>query len=332
MNFPGATADCIRGAILGVANIIPGVSGGTLALILGIYERFIRSIQSIGFKSIRYAFRALTFRPAAWKELKVHLDDIDFFFLMRIALGALAAIILLAKLMTWLLETHHDMTYGFFFGLVFMSFIPPFLTIRNRRRFSIYGVILLSALGVILLSMAVSPEDLIQRAEARELIRQEASGNAQPERTGMIMEKAKVFLSGSLAISAMILPGISGSFLLLLLGSYFDILEAIATRDLLTIGIFALGCLAGVILFSRLLHFLLERFHDITMSFLAGLVAGSLWLVWPFKATVTVGSETVYLYNIIPALETGTLFTLATMAAGALLVAVMIRFERRRTT
>ena len=148
----------------------------------------------------------------------------------------------------------------------------------------------------------------------------------------MIKEEVSIFLSGALAISAMILPGISGSFLLLLLGSYFEILEAIATRDLLTIGVFALGCLAGVVMFSRLLNFLLERFHDTTMAFLAGLVAGSLWLVWPFKATFTVGSETVYLHNILPVMETATLLTFATMAAGAFLVAVMIRFERRRTT
>lgn len=180
MKFTGAMADLVRGAILGVANIIPGVSGGTLALILGIYERFIRSIQAIGFESLLHIFRAMTFRQNAWKKLKDHLNEIDFFFLMRIALGAIVAIILLAKLMTWLLENHHDMTYGFFFGLVFMSFISPFLTIRNRKRISIYGVILVSAMAVILLSMAISPEDLIQRAEAREFISQDVSGNTPP--------------------------------------------------------------------------------------------------------------------------------------------------------
>jgi len=140
-----------------------------------------------------------------------------------------------------------------------------------------------------------------------------------------------MFIMGALAISAMILPGISGSFILLIMGGYFDVLRAIAVRDIPVLGSFALGCGIGLILFSRLLELLLQKWHNGTMAFLVGLVLGSLWVIWPFKTTVQVGSETVYVNNQIPAaFGTNELYTVAACAVGAAIVFLLILVERKQ--
>ena len=128
----------------------------------------------------------------------------------------------------------------------------------------------------------------------------------------------------------MILPGISGSFVLLLMGGYFDILRAIAAMNIPVLAVFAFGCLVGILAFTRLLNFLLRRYYDPTLGFLLGLVIGSLWVIWPFKHAVRVGAETVYLSHKLPdALGGNEIATAAAFLAGAVIVVVMIVIERR---
>jgi uncharacterized membrane protein len=140
-----------------------------------------------------------------------------------------------------------------------------------------------------------------------------------------------MFAAGMIAISAMILPGISGSFLLLLMGAYFEILKAITYRDFLVLFVFALGCGIGILVFTRFLNFLLKRWHDLTMSFLLGLVLGSLWAIWPFKASTKVGDETIYLANQMPmAMSSDVVLTTLTFLLGSVIVAIFIWLEQKQ--
>jgi putative membrane protein len=135
-------------------------------------------------------------------------------------------------------------------------------------------------------------------------------------------------IAGAVAISAMILPGISGSFVLLLMGVYFDVLACINERNFALLGIFALGCLIGMAVFSRLINFALERFHDATLAFLSGLVLGSLYAIWPFKSFAVVAGQRVDKANILPVGFGGNeILTVGTVIAGAAIVGVFIWIE-----
>jgi putative membrane protein len=320
-------ATFLKGSIIGIANIIPGVSGGTMALVLGIYERLINAIKSISMESLIKSAKLFSFTKESREDFAEEVKRTDFLFLVFIALGAISAIVLLAKVMTIMLKGFHNPTYGFFFGLVLVSAAAPFQMIK-KKSLPVFFMILIAAAGVAALSTTMSNDDLIERARAKQELKikgAESSGE-------MTLKKAVIFfIAGAVAISAMILPGVSGSFLLLLMGLYFDILRAISQRDLILIGIFSLGCLAGVVLFSRFLAFLLKSFHDFTMAFLVGLVLGSLWVLWPFKATAVVGSETVYLNNILPSSINGDFwFTGGAAIMGIFIVTLMLFIEKRQ--
>ncbi len=320
--------DILYGAIVGVANIIPGVSGGTMALVLGFYERLIGGINNISSATLIAFIKALSFRKENRELFSGEFERIEGPFLLKLLIGALTAIGLLAKLMSYLLEKQHDPTYGFFFGLVLVSALTPWMLIR-KKTLPVFLAILIAAAGIVAVTESMSKEDMIRKAQARQEISQAAR---EGHETGKVSagRYAFYFVAGAVSISAMILPGISGSFVLLLMGGYFDILRAISVFNLPVLFIFAFGCLAGIISFTRLLNFLLRRFYDSTLGFLLGLVLGSLWVIWPFKHTVAVGSEVVYLSNRIPdSLGSGEIVTLAAFLAGSALVAVMIVIERR---
>ena len=134
-----------------------------------------------------------------------------------------------------------------------------------------------------------------------------------------------LFILGAIVIFVMILSGISGSFVLLLMGAYFEILKAIAEFNLIILMVFSLGCLIGIILFTKLLNFLLNKFYDITMGFLTGLVLGSLWVIWPFKTQTQIGDEIIYLNNIIPSTITANeIITCLSFISGCAIVIIMI--------
>jgi putative membrane protein len=139
---------------------------------------------------------------------------------------------------------------------------------------------------------------------------------------------AKFFLFGALAITAMLLPGISGSFVLLLLGAYFEILGAVNTRDYFLVLVFGAGCAAGILVFGRIIEYLLKKYSNSTMAFMTGLVAGSLYVIWPFKKTVMIFDKTVYLSNTLPgAFNTNFIYTVISFAAGTVLVLLSIKLS-----
>ena len=232
---------------MGAADVVPGVSGGTIAFISGIYDELIDSIRAINLAAIKtLVTRGL---PAFWHQ-------INGTFLAVLLAGILVSVFSLARLISYLLAHHPIHVWSFFFGLILASVIYMARQQPHRRLPQVAGFLLglLAALGV-----AFSPPLAV-----------EASG-------------VTIFLSGMLAICAMILPGISGSFILLLLGMYPVIIGAVSELDVALLGIFALGAVLGLMLFSRFLSWLLHHHRATTLSVLIGFLAGSLVVVWPWQ-------------------------------------------------
>lgn len=236
---------------MGGADVIPGVSGGTIAFITGIYSELVHSIKSIDAQAARLLFSL---------KLKAFWQKINGSFLIAVFAGIGTSLLTLAKLMLYLLETYPIRIWSFFFGLILVS-SPLILRTVNRWNVAtigsfIVGIVL--AYLVTVLSPTQSPEALWF-----------------------------VFLSGAVAICAMILPGISGAFILLLIGKYEFIMQALLAANIPVIVTFALGCLIGIISFSWVLTWVLDHYHDLTIALLAGFMLGSLNKVWPWKQCLT---------------------------------------------
>jgi len=305
MNY---VVNLVKGFFIGIANIIPGMSGGTLALIMGIYERIIAAIHNISFSIVIAGLKLFTFKKQAFINFGEELKKIDAYFLLCLGGGAVIAILSTSKLMSFLLKDYHEVSYAFFFGLVLMSMVFPYKYLRRRSWREFVSFVLATAF-IIALTFMVSDDKKIEKAEhkyEREQAKTSQVENVQEDSSFISLEVPPVsemiimFFAATLAISAMVLPGISGSFVLLLIGVYFKLLEAINNREVILLMCFMLGCLAGLLVFSRIMDFLLKKCYNITMSFMVGLMAGSLYVLWPFKATYLVGGRLEYLSNIIP--------------------------------
>jgi putative membrane protein len=299
------------GAIFGIANIIPGVSGGTVAFLLGFYERLIQAITRLN-KSFFLDSIALLKSP---KNFKSYLKRYDLVFLAQLGCGAFLAIVSLSKLMHYLLIEHREPTYGFFLGLVLCSIWMP---VQHIKSFRIPHLVFLGvfAIGTASLNFIESPEDKINRAEQKALIKKSDSSSFQTPRAELL----PYVLAGSIAASAMILPGISGSFMLVLMGVYFDILTAIAQRNFAILFCVAFGCMIGLLLFTRLLKFLLQHYSDLTMSSMLGLMLGSLVALWPFREIQIVASQRVETHYLLAVDTITTLSTIVFFVIGFFIV------------
>ncbi len=241
----------LRGVLMGAADIVPGVSGGTIAFITGIYDTLIDSIRAVDATFLRKAL-SLDF-SGAWKHVNGG-------FLLLLLAGIATSIFSLARLISWILEHYPVPLWAFFFGLILASAL---LLLREVDRWTLAPATCLVTGAAVALGIAFSP-----------------AGNVDVGLAG-------VFLSGFIAICAMILPGISGSFILVLLGMYSTVLSAIKSLDLVFIAVFAVGAASGLMCFSRLLHWLLQRYHQSTMALLTGFLFGSLAIVWPWKQVLS---------------------------------------------
>lgn len=237
----------LRGMMMGAADIVPGVSGGTVAFITGIYDTLLTSIRAFDIAFLQRVLR-LDVR-GAW-------EHVNGGFLLALLLGIATSIFSLARMISWLLETWPVPLWAFFFGLILASAL---VLLREVKQWNASRLLCLLAGAATAVFIALSPTASLQ------------------------LGLAGVFLSGFLAICAMILPGISGSFILVLLGMYGTVLTALKSLDLVFILVFAVGAGAGLLCFSRLLHWLLHRFHQATMALLTGFLFGSLAVVWPWK-------------------------------------------------
>ena len=235
---------------MGAADIVPGVSGGTIAFITGIYEELLKSINSINLK---------TFSLLKDKNIKSVWRKINGNFLACIFSGILFSVFSLSKTITFLIKSYPVLVWSFFFGLILAS---SFIIGRKIRKWNflegislIFGICI--AFSITRLSPVENPESIFY-----------------------------IFISGAIAICAMVLPGVSGSFILLLMGSYTLILKALNELNLTVIFVFSFGCLTGLLSFARLLSKLFKSYRDLTIAVLTGFLIGSLDKVWPWKIVV----------------------------------------------
>lgn len=242
----------LRGFAMGAADVVPGVSGGTMAFILGIYEELINSIRSVlSPQVIRLLVRV---------KIREMMEVLPWKFLLAVGVGIFLAIISLANFLEWMLQNKPALLWSFFFGLVLASILT---VIKRVERWS-GGV----AVGVV--AGAVAAYIIVGLVPA------------ETPNTPLYL-----FLSGILAICAMVLPGISGAFILVLLGKYEYVLAAVTNRDALTLAIVAAGAAVGIVSFAQVLGWLLKRYHDVMVAVLTGLMIGSLRKIWPWKETVS---------------------------------------------
>lgn len=314
-----------KGGLIGIANIIPGVSGGTMAMVLGIYERMIRSLNCIGISTVR---EFLSFKITGIRQ---ECQRIDIGFLFLIAVGAAMAIVTTSKLIVLLITEQHDPTYGFFCGLILLSILTP---LRMMKRFHFYQLIPLSCAIVLTVGLTISMggEKTVEKEKQKykiEQLQENLGGQDMDSRTDRSVGRlAYLFIVGSIAISAMILPGISGSFVMLLFGVYFEVLLAINNRDLTLLITFAIGCGLGLLAFTRLLHFLLEQYYDLTVSFLVGLMLGSLYGLWPFREFEVVNSQRIDFAHVLPGVNTNLAITFVAFLLGCVIILLFYWFEK----
>ena len=245
----------VKGACMGAADVIPGVSGGTIAFIMGIYDKFVASLAAINAEAVKLFF------TGKFKEFWRHING---GFLLSLVVGIGVSVISLATVMQTLLSDFPIQTWAFFFGLIVASSI---FILRGISGWGLREILFL--IGGVVLGVVICTLSPTQTPDALWFI----------------------FLSGAIAICAMILPGISGSFILLILGKYQYILGAVSdlvagqnvVGNLLIIGAFAIGAVVGILSFSKFLHWLLSRWHKQALIFLAGFIIGSLVKIWPWN-------------------------------------------------
>lgn len=237
----------LKGMAMGISDLIPGISGGTIALLLGIYKDFISSLKSINYKSFIYLIRL------DFKKLN---NQLNLCFLLPVFFGILSSIFIFSSLISFLLLDYKVLLFSFFFGLIFFSSIKLISSLKPSSTLDFLTVFvgLVIGLSFFFVSSLSTSNSIFS-----------------------------IFLAGFIAISAMLLPGISGSYILLILGKYKFMLDSISSFNWINILIFSLGAIAGILSFSKMVHYLLQNYYRSTIFFLSGLMMGALNKVWPWQ-------------------------------------------------
>ncbi len=288
----------VTGFAMGTADLIPGVSGGTIAFLSGIYEELLYSIKTLSGTCIKLMLE---------RKYSEAMKLVPFRFLIPLALGIFSALFSLASALTFLLKDYPMFVWAFFFGLVLAS---TWIVLKRVVKWDVSDKIsFIVSVVITYFLVGMIPIE---------------TPNTLPV----------VFISGAIAISAMILPGISGSFILLLLGKYQQILAAVTNRDVVTLGVFMAGCIIGLALFSRVLSWLFKNHHDISVAILAGVMLGSVRKIWPWQEVISTrinshGEEVpMIVKNIMPDMQDATTLALIFLSAfGAALILYMDRFQ-----
>mgnify|MGYP003652113179 FL=1 len=237
---------------MGIAELVPGVSGGTIAFVTGIYEEFITSINNVNLSTLK-VLKEEGFKQF-WQKLNGN-------FLVDLLVGMMISIFSLSKVIAWLLEEHPIPTWAFFFGLVLASVIFVAKSINKWNFLAIFLFIVGTASAFFITTIPPST----------------GSGSLP-----------FIFFSGAIAICAMVLPGISGSFILVLLGSYKTVLEAVNEKEISIIATFAFGAVFGLLSFARILKWMFTNYKDATLAILTGFILGSLNKIWPWKNVIEI--------------------------------------------
>lgn len=278
----GPAADAVRGAAIGTAEAVPGVSGGTVALIVGVYERLVSSLGTLadGVPALLRCDARTARRCAA---------AVDWRLIVPLAAGVAVAIAVAVQVVPLVLERHREETMGLFFGLVLASIAVPWRMIERRRPVHALLALPAAALSFVVAGTATDP----------------------------VSDPALAFVAAgaSIAVVALVLPGVSGSFLLLVMGLYEPTLAAVADLDLAYTAVFAAGATVGLGVFARVMRRLLRERRDVTLAVLVGLIAGALRGVWPYGEEGTLHA---------PPADASSLVVLALAVAGAGLVAALV--------
>ena len=261
-----------RGMGMGAADVIPGVSGGTIAFITGIYEELINSLGNINLKAL------IILKKEGFRSFWKHING-NFFIALFLGIGI--SVFSLAKLVTFLLATYPVLLWSFFFGLILASAILILRTVPKWKINTVFALALGTGIAAFISSLQTT-----------------ADGTAM----------WYIFMSGAVAICAMILPGISGAFILVLLGSYNVIITGIKDVDIKIITLFGLGCIVGLLSFSKLLKYLFTHFKPFVLAMLSGFLIGSLVKIWPWKNKIgeepiivhSDGKEDFLMNNVLP--------------------------------
>ena len=286
------------GFLMGCADVVPGVSGGTIAFICGIYERLLNGIKTFDITALRLLLKG---------DFKGIWARIPFVFFISLGLGLITAIATLAKVLSHLMANHPAALWSFFFGLVLGSIV---LLARQTWSWKPLDWVTFAAFGLgtyLLVGLSVFHT---------------------PPGLGF------TFLAGAIAICAMILPGISGSYLLVIMGKYQDVLDAVNNRDIVTLGVFCLGIATGILSFVRVVSWLLKHYRHITLIALTGVMAGALRTLWPWKETLTTRINSqgeivpVTQANILPGAEANFVLALGLAIAGGLAVVLIERLAQ----
>jgi putative membrane protein len=289
-----------KGLAMGAANVIPGVSGGTIALITGIYERLINAIKKCDLRAAKLALQG------NFKEAWQHIDGTWLVILLG---GVAVSIVSLARLFEYLLENHERYTMAFFFGLIVISIAFVAKRVHSWSASTIVSLVIGTIIAVSIAMLAPASEN---------------------------DHWLYVFICGVFAISSMILPGLSGSFVLILMGNYALVLGAISSLSFGILIPLALGCGFGLIAFSHILSWVFERRPDQTLALMTGFVLGSLVVIWPWKDAVIelverAGKEpkeviTAYEWFLPQLQATSTWVAVGLMLLGALAIVLMEKF------
>lgn len=286
----------LKGALMGAANVIPGVSGGTMALLTGIFEKLINTIKAFDIKAIQLALRF------KFKDLFEH---IDLTFLSAIGIGVAASILTFARLLEYLFEHHALYVWAFFFGLILASvYFVGKKIVRHTA-----SVIVLFLLGAAIAGTMALMEPAEENASIPYLL-----------------------VCGAIAMCSMILPGLSGSYVLLLMGNYqLVMIKAVSNLDLAVLAPVGVGAVIGLAAFARLLSWIFKKFHDQTIALLTGFIFGSLSILWPWKDAIIqtfqkgdeIKEKVVGYTYALPELNLETAIAVAIMLAGIIAIIVV---------
>lgn len=286
----------LKGALMGAANVIPGVSGGTMALLTGIFEKLINAIKSFDLQAIKLGLRF------KFKELFEH---IDIKFLSAIGIGVVASILTFARVLEYLFDHHALYVWAFFFGLILASVY--FVGKKISRRSG--AVIALFVIGTVLAASIAFMTPAEENASIPYLL-----------------------ICGAIAMCSMILPGLSGSYVLLLMGNYqLVMIKAVSSFDLAILIPVGIGAMVGLLAFARLLAWIFKKFHDPTLALLTGFIFGSLSILWPWKDAIIktfqkgdeVKEKVIGYDYALPELNAETAIAIAIMGTGIAIIALI---------
>lgn len=290
--------NAIRGFLIGMAELVPGISGGTVALVVGVYERALHAASALG-----GAFKTLVTGPDRAAGFRRRIAEVDWWLVLPMLIGMASAVLFAAGTIESLVSSNPVNARGLFFGLVAASLVVPFRLLPKRKNLAVDIVAFILAVAVAFFLVGFA-------------------GGGTVENPNLVF----VFAAAAVAVCALVVPGVSGSFFLLAVGLYSPTLQAVDERDMTYISVFAVGAILGLLTVVRVMRVLLEKHRRMTLIIMAGLMLGSLRALWPWQGGA--GSEEGYGSLLAPS---DPLWPTVLALAGAIVVFILVAIEHAIT-